>query len=135
MERKPCWVDVIGDIPPASVLVRTLPQEHPIVRERIKRVAGEPKRVAFAQSAPATTRNPRRLFMPREIRYEEDRLRQKFFQDHPWELARPKVVLESKGNEWRQYDWSKIQQPGKPLDGERCVVSGVSCLTCEFDCD
>jgi small subunit ribosomal protein S23 len=46
-------------------------------------------------------------------------LRADFFGDHPWELARPKIILENSGNDAKGWDWSKIVQPGKPLDGER----------------
>lgn len=62
-----------------------------------------------------------RLFQPVEIKYEEDQLRKEFFRDHPWELARPRVLVESTGKDFERYDWSRIQQPGKRLDGERCV--------------
>jgi small subunit ribosomal protein S23 len=62
------------------------------------------------------------MFQPLNIPYQEDRLRKDFFGDHPWELARPKVVLEDGGDERKGWDWSKgIRQPGKRIDGERFV--------------
>jgi small subunit ribosomal protein S23 len=63
-----------------------------------------------------------KLFQPVQIRYEEDQLRKRFFSDHPWELARPRVVLERDGEEGKRVDWSRrVQQPGRPTTGEDVV--------------
>ena len=59
------------------------------------------------------------MFKPLPIRYEEDDLRSVFFSDHPWELARPRVVLEDGGRDWEGDDWSHIRQKGRGLSGER----------------
>jgi len=59
------------------------------------------------------------MFQPMSIVYPEDRLRSEFFGDHPWELARPRVILENDGKDGEKWDWSRIVQPGKKLDGER----------------
>ena len=64
-------------------------------------------------------KKPSKLFQPRTIVYPEDRLRREFFGDHPWELARPRVVLENDGKDARPLAWDKIRQPGRPVDGER----------------
>lgn len=61
------------------------------------------------------------MFQPLQIMYPEDKMRTTFFNDHPWELARPRTVIENDGNDARLWDWSKIEQPGKPLDGESVV--------------
>lgn len=59
------------------------------------------------------------MFKPQYMTFEEDQLRKNFYGDHPWELARPRIVLENDGKDAQNYDWSGIQQPGRPLDGER----------------
>jgi hypothetical protein len=59
------------------------------------------------------------MFKPQPIEYEEDRLRREFYGDHPWELARPRIVLENDGRDGQRCNWEKIQQPGRPLNGER----------------
>jgi small subunit ribosomal protein S23 len=59
------------------------------------------------------------MFQPQRISYQEDRLRQVFFRDHPWELARPRILLEKDGKDLQNYDWSHIKQHGRQLDGER----------------
>lgn len=107
----PQWYDVIGNIPPSETLAR------PVLRVPKMRKA----------------RKASKLFKPLPIAYPEDKLRSEFFGDHPWELARPRLVVEDSGNDSKNYDWSKIVQPGKQLDGERCVepitASHVAILT------
>ncbi|KAH8730292.1 mitochondrial ribosomal protein S25-domain-containing protein [Phaeosphaeriaceae sp. PMI808] len=95
----PQWYDVVGNIPPGETLAR------PVLRA--------PK-VRHARKAS-------KLFKPLPITYPEDRLRSEFFGDHPWELARPRLVVEDSGNDAKGHDWSKIVQPGKQLDGESVV--------------
>jgi len=66
-------------------------------------------------------RKPSKMFKPQLIEYEEDRLRREFYRDHPWELARPRIVLENDGKDAQRCDWSRIQQPGRPLSGESVI--------------
>ena len=95
----PQWYDIVGDIPPGETLARPI--------QRAPRQRG--------------TKKPSRMFQPLPIVYPEDKLRTEFFGDHPWELARPRLVVEDSGNDSKEYDWSKIVQPGKQLDGERYI--------------
>ncbi len=46
-------------------------------------------------------------------------LRREFFKDHPWELARPRMLLEDDGKDSQKTDWSHLQQKEKALGGER----------------
>jgi len=100
----PQWYNIVGDIPPGETLAR------PVLRAPISR----------------KSRKPSKLFKPLPIRYEEDKLRSEFFGDHPWELARPRLVVEDSGNDAKKYNWSKITQPGKQLDGERYAIITTS---------
>lgn len=95
-QNLPQWYDVVGNIPPSETLAR------PVLRV--------PK-IRHARKAS-------KLFKPLPIAYPEDKLRSEFFGDHPWELARPRLVVEDSGNDAKGYDWSNIVQPGKQLDGE-----------------
>ncbi|OQD85460.1 hypothetical protein PENANT_c010G01815 [Penicillium antarcticum] len=121
--KLPQWVDVVGDIPPAETLVRTRPPQHQLVQQRLKTITGttKPQVVFQVQEKRRKPKKPSRTFMPVELKYEEDQLRTEFFRDHPWELARPRVLLESTGKDFEHYDWSRIEQPGKRLDGESVV--------------
>ncbi|KAL1960218.1 hypothetical protein VTO42DRAFT_8761 [Malbranchea cinnamomea] len=123
-DKIPCWADVVADIPPATILVRNKPVEHPVVRQRVKTVPGSSKPQVVYETVPIPgpkSKKASRMFKPMQIRYEEDELRKEFFRDHPWELARPRVVLENDGKDYLRYDWNKLQQPGKRLDGESVV--------------
>lgn len=117
----PKWIDVVADVPPAQVLVRNQTAQHQLVRQRLKTVPGasKPQVVYEVQEKRIKSKKASRMFLPTEIKYEEDQLRREFFRDHPWELARPRVLVESSGRDWERYDWSRLQQPGKRLDGER----------------
>ncbi|KAG8164304.1 hypothetical protein KVR01_006222 [Diaporthe batatas] len=98
----PVWLKVIEKIPPAEILTRPKPIPHRDPNPR--------------------QRHPRNIFKPQRITYPEDELRRNFFKDHPWELARPRVVVELDGKDARYVDWSKgLRQPGVPVTGESVV--------------
>ncbi|KAE8144842.1 37S ribosomal protein S25, mitochondrial [Aspergillus avenaceus] len=119
----PDWVDVVRDIPPTQVLVRNQPHQHQLIQQRVKSVpeSSKPQVVFEVQEKRVKPKKASRMFKPVEIKYEEDSLRKEFFRDHPWELARPRVVLESSGKDFENHDWSRLQQLGKKLDGESVV--------------
>lgn len=121
-KKLPQWVDVVGDVPPTQVLVRTQSPQHQLFRQRVKTNAkGKPETVFEAQEKPVKSKKASRMFQPVAIKYEEDQLRREFFRDHPWELARPRILVESTGKDFEKHNWTKLQQPGKNIDGERCV--------------
>jgi small subunit ribosomal protein S23 len=87
IKAPPSWYEIVGSLPPAKRLVRPAMQR--------------------PQNA---GRKSSKLFKPLSLTYEEDRLRWEYFNDHPWELARPRVVLEDDGRDHERHDW------GLPLD-------------------
>ncbi|KAE8453106.1 mitochondrial ribosomal small subunit component [Mollisiaceae sp. DMI_Dod_QoI] len=103
ISQPPPWYKTIGSIPPGEIMTRTQPIQHRETNPRSR------------------IRKPSKMFKPQLIEYEEDRLRRDFFNDHPWELARPRIVLENDGKDGQKCDWSKIQQPGRPLNGESVI--------------
>ena len=139
---RPVWLDVVGDIPPAQIFIRSQPQTHPLTGLRQK---PDKPHISLSstlnwvepnkQVKPPVLKRKRKaskLFQPVEIRYEEDKLRTRFFSDHPWELARPRVVLEQDGKEERDIDWSKgVQQPGRPITGEDVVQRQLQLIRTE----
>lgn len=120
ISRLPQWVDVVGEVPPSETLIRNPPVQHQLVRQRTKTIAGssQPQVVFEVQEKRRKPKKASRMFQPVELKYEEDELRQDFFRDHPWELARPRVLVETTNNR-APLDWSRLKQPGKRLDGER----------------
>lgn len=100
--EEPPWYKTLNAIPQSEALTRAVP-----VRHR----APDPK-----------LKWPRNSFRPQQITFPEDSLRRLFYQDHPWELARPRLLVELDGKDARMCDWSKgLRQPGMPLSGERLV--------------
>ncbi|KAH6620815.1 37S ribosomal protein S25, mitochondrial [Chaetomium sp. MPI-SDFR-AT-0129] len=105
----PAWVHALRNIPPAEVLTRPYPVQH----------APPPTSRAPKQ---LKTGVPRNMFRPQRIVHPEDQLRQEFFRDHPWELARPRLVVELDGLDGRRRDWGRgLRQPGMALSGESVV--------------
>ncbi|KAF7551992.1 hypothetical protein G7Z17_g4632 [Cylindrodendrum hubeiense] len=78
----PPWYNIMTSVPPAESLVRTL----------------SPNRWATNPKA----KKPKNLFRPQRIAYLEDSLRNTFYKDHPWELARPRVILELDGKDYQR---------------------------------
>lgn len=95
-------------LPPWYGAVGTYPPSERLVRPALQRGKGRPGRAS-------------RMFKPIEIKYPEDKLRDDFFNDHPWELARPRTVLESDGKDYQRQNWEGIDHTDRPLNGERCV--------------
>ena len=101
INQLPPWYNAVGSIPPAEPLVRTQPLQHQ------------------TQSRQPRTKKASKLFMPQKITYEEDRLRREFFRDHPWELARPRLIIEDDGKDSHKIDYAHVRQPEQALSGER----------------
>lgn len=98
------WYPVLGDFPPTQRLVRPALQCDRVRRSRKSKT-----------------------FQPLQVTYPEDSLRSEFFGDHPWELARPRTVLEDDGKDAHRHDWSRIHQPGRIMDGERYLIHDHHC--------
>jgi len=103
LKTVPPWYTTVGSVPPGEILTRTQPVQHRDVPRKSR------------------TKKPSKMFKPQPLTYEEDKLRQNFFGDHPWELARPRIVLEEDGKDGQRCDWSRIQQPGRQLNGESVI--------------
>ena len=101
MSRVPPWYGVVGSITPAQTLVRTQPLPHQHRKGR------------------SSKKKASKLFQPQTIHYEEDFLRTEFFKDHPWELVRPRLLIEDDGKDYQKVDWERIEQPQMVLSGER----------------
>ncbi|KAL9052059.1 MAG: hypothetical protein Q9162_005630 [Coniocarpon cinnabarinum] len=74
-------------------------------------------------------KKPSKMFMPQRMGYEEDRLRKEFFKDHPWELARPTILMENDGRDGQRWDWSKEYEVGRPVNGEAVVQRQHALMT------
>ncbi|KAK0674408.1 mitochondrial ribosomal protein S25 [Cercophora samala] len=103
----PPWVTALANIPPSEIWTRPYPAQHALT----------PNRLPKSRKTP-----PKNLYRPTKIVFPEDKLRRAFYADHPWELARPKLLMEIDGMDARYRDWSKgLRQPGMKLSGESVV--------------
>jgi len=108
----PTWLAAIELISPSEILTRPYPLQH---------TAPDPRR----------KKPSRNLYKPTQIVYPEDRLRQRFYRDHPWELARPRMMLELDGKDARGRNWSTgLRQPGMLLSGESVVQRQLWLIEC-----
>jgi small subunit ribosomal protein S23 len=129
---RPVWLDITRDIPPAQIFTRQQPIQHPLTKVRTKTIPAPsssnpqlppPTRIEVTVEQPThTKKKASKIFQPVPIRYEEDDLRKQFYSDHPWELARPRVVLETSGENALHHDYSRnIRSPNAALNGESVV--------------
>ncbi|KAF3924214.1 hypothetical protein ABW21_db0202383 [Orbilia brochopaga] len=124
LKKEPPWYRVVASIPPSTILVRTAPvsfESEPSSAEEI--------RPEETLSVTWKARKSKSFFRPERIQYAEDDLRKTFFADHPWELARPRILVEDSGSDSQRYDWSRLQQPGRELDGESVVQRQMWLMT------
>ncbi|KAI3402815.2 RSM25 [Candida oxycetoniae] len=134
LSRKPVWFDIVEKYPPTHNLIK---------KPYIKQAESQDPRNDLLEGTNQETQQARshvsQLFKTRSTKLErsnrnnnihrapklkfiEDELRNFFHSQHPWELARPKTLIENKGDEIsRKCDWSHMLQLQKPLDGESVV--------------
>ncbi len=119
LTKEPRWLRIVGSHPPVKDL-----SFRPKTREFIQNDSHISKKDIKANGIYKTkvkkgANGNKNLFRPKNIVYREVDIRKLFFEQHPWELARPRIVVENSGNDTKNYDWSRIQQFGKSLDGEK----------------
>ncbi|KAK7205793.1 mitochondrial ribosomal protein S25 [Myxozyma melibiosi] len=102
---EPAWYKAVLETPPTTELNSKLTVKH---LERAQKLKKKNFKV-------------RDLFKPQKIVFPEDSIRTTFYTQHPWELARPKILVENDALEFTKSDWSKIEQHNKQLDGESVV--------------
>jgi small subunit ribosomal protein S23 len=104
LKTEPIWYQPILTTPPMTDLSRKPAQEH------------------FLR--PWNRANDNRRIQPISQGLAEQ-VRTRFYKEHPWELARPRVVVEEDGADYVREEWSSMEQVAKPLDGERyCPLTG-----------
>ncbi|CDO94562.1 unnamed protein product [Kluyveromyces dobzhanskii CBS 2104] len=127
LKKTPAWYNVIAKVPPTKKFARA-PQLINPKNGKSRTVLPDYSNWKANSAGLYKTRpnhlekkdSASKLYQPSKLVYIEDKLRKLFFQQHPWELSRPKILVENT-LETQEYDWSHIQQLGKPLDGESVV--------------
>ncbi|CAI4065536.1 hypothetical protein SUVZ_09G0760 [Saccharomyces uvarum] len=128
LKETPAWYNVVASIPPSTKFTREPRFKNPSNGRIIGKLIDVTERQQANANGLYKTRpnlNDRRvgvkkLYKPPKLTYVEDRLRVLFYKQHPWELSRPKILVENEvGDE--NYDWSHMLQLGKALDGESVI--------------
>ncbi|SMN18766.1 similar to Saccharomyces cerevisiae YIL093C RSM25 Mitochondrial ribosomal protein of the small subunit [Maudiozyma saulgeensis] len=125
LRKTPAWYNVVADIQPVKKFNREPIFKNPSngrdrtefrpFSENVNSKGLYKTRYNVVDKKTVTNK----LYKPPKLIYLEDKLRQLFYEQHPWEMSRPKVVVENEMDV--KYDWSHILQLGKPLDGESVV--------------
>lgn len=126
LREKPVWFNVVGANPP-----------HTDLTKRARRTTSEtadPTASLFQKNGKlfktrvtGTERHQTNNAVHRvpKIALVEDELRDVFYTQHPWELLRPKTLVENTGDDYRHCDWLNMLQLHRPLDGELVVQRTV----------
>lgn len=125
LRNTPAWYDVVASIPPKTKFTREPRLINPSNMKKLahlKEHADEPNAKGIFKTRASTLDkkiNNAKLYRAPKLKFVEDQLREVFYKQHPWELSRPKVLVENDAEE--EFDWSHIQQLEKPLDGESVI--------------
>lgn len=125
LKEPPVWLPVVQSIPPGPSVIRSQNEEINVsgqtdIEKKLFSTHKTTNRQRYSQKH-LRTPPPR----PRAIVYPEDKLRKQFYKDHPFELARPKVLVENELGINRT-DYSKLMLDGmhpSQIDGEAYVFT------------
>lgn len=120
---EPAWYKVVLANPPTHQLlprlrklkqyVEEVPRSEPEVNSRTGKYTTRAK--------PKFNTRAGHLYKLSKIEYPEDKIRRLFYTNHPWEMARPRNMIENDGRSTAKCNWSTISQPTLRLSGENVV--------------
>ncbi|KAI9360203.1 mitochondrial ribosomal protein S25 [Pilaira anomala] len=133
MKKSPVWLPVVQAIPPGPSIIRSQNPEVNISgqTELEQTLLSKPRNTNRLRHSEKHLRTPPPR--PRAIVYPEDKLRRQFFKDHPFELARPKVLVENDLGINRT-DYSKLMLDGmhpSEIDGDAVIKYQLHLMTHE----
>jgi len=123
LKKQPAWYHVVGAHPPNKTFVRQPRLDDPSGKQSIETPGRTgPKKIKKNRLyVTKDTEVKRDIYNIPKLQFVEDELRSLFYEQHPWELSRPRILLENSGEDIKHQNWSSIQQLNKPLDGESVV--------------
>lgn len=128
--QEPAWFRVVAANPPTHDLVNKTVNYKEFVTNRDQKDSSAKKFGSFVKGKYVTRNknlgefrvNAKHLYRMRPIQYQEDRIRKLFYNQHPWELSRPRLMVENAKKDYESVkDWSSMVQSNKALDGESVV--------------
>jgi len=126
LKQKPAWYDVVGAYPPHTDLTKKakvldLQAQRPDPYTSLFGTRNEDGTLKTRPSPEDRLQKNNSISRIPKLEFLEDELRDVFYHQHPWEFSRPKTLIENKGDEFKECDWSHMLQFNKPLDGESVV--------------
>ncbi|KAJ2767431.1 mitochondrial ribosomal small subunit component, partial [Coemansia nantahalensis] len=130
-DRVPAWLRAMRSVPPADSLVRsptlfstrgqyTFEAGARGSRQGSAALHGEQIRRALPKGCVSARHNKAalrtRCNRPPKIEFPEDELRREFYKNHPFELFRPRIVMELTGK--NNQDWSRLADGTGQVTGE-----------------
>jgi small subunit ribosomal protein S23 len=122
LKKPPTWLSAVKAVPPGPSIIRS---QNPEVNITGQSTAEQQFIQANRPTVHTSIRHKQKNLKtkapkPRQIVYPEDRLRRQFYKDHPFELQRPKLLVETTEGINRT-DFSQLLLPGMhpaQVDGE-----------------
>ncbi|RLV94589.1 37S ribosomal protein S25 mitochondrial [Spathaspora sp. JA1] len=134
-KNQPAWYQVVLENPPITDLVKQPKKldksdtaKH-TTEDQVKSNVHETYKTRLTTSE-LKLKNTDAFRIPK-LKFFEDELRDVFYKQHPWEFARPKTLIETKGDDNSKCDWKNMLQLNKPLDGESVVQRTIYILNNE----
>ncbi|GCE98435.1 mitochondrial ribosomal small subunit component [Zygosaccharomyces mellis] len=132
LKETPAWYQVVASVPPTTKFTREARFINPSTGQKTVQWKefdeGVDHKGFYKTRNNSFDRKPmdNRLYKAPKLRFLEDQLREVFYQQHPWEFSRPKMLIENEIHE--NFDWCHMSQLGKPLDGESVVQRTIYLL-------
>ncbi|KAI8390873.1 mitochondrial ribosomal protein S25 [Radiomyces spectabilis] len=133
LKEAPVWLPVMQTIPPGPSIIRSQSPKVDVFTSTASSSTDHAAHESFRSTRHKQKHLRSRPPKPQAIVYPEDRLRRQFFKDHPYELARPKVLVENESGINRT-DFSQLMLPGmhpSEVDGEAVIKYQLHLMTHE----
>lgn len=136
ISKAPAWYNVVGANPPFKNHIKRPTHLQKSLVAQQEAILDTPEEAEAKKNSSKFTFNSKTgmyrtrinklkspdFYKPVKLKFLEDELRALFYDQHPWELADAKVLVEGTSvKSADSYDWSNIVQLGKVLDGESVV--------------
>jgi len=125
LKAPPTWYAAVKAVPPGPSIIRSQnPEANITAQSSAEQQFAQANRPIVHTSIRHKQKNLKtKTPKPRPIVYPEDRLRRQFYKDHPFELQRPKLLVETTEGINRT-DFSQLLLPGMhpaQVDGEAVI--------------
>ncbi|KAH3667908.1 hypothetical protein WICMUC_005186 [Wickerhamomyces mucosus] len=119
LKTQPVWLSAVGNNPPTKNFLK---EPKKLKNEQtFKLQKDDLPKINNSIYNTKSRLGKKNTFKIPKLKFVEDELRDVFYKQHPWELSRPKILLENSGDDAAHQDWSRLIQTNKQLDGESVI--------------